>query len=98
MPSGGITADGFEWLHTHPKYFAPVSELSKKFKTEYLTALNIEKQNLKLSCDDTQWNDLMQDCSKRAGLCLHSLLLLNPIMSLIIWVITHIKLPSRTIA
>jgi molybdopterin converting factor small subunit len=46
MPSGGLTEDGTEWLHTHPKFFAPVREISKKFKALFLEALGAVKADL----------------------------------------------------
>jgi len=61
MPSGGLTSDGFEWLHTHAKYFAPVRELSNYFKLEFLKALQLEYQQLNLSISKDEFETLIRE-------------------------------------
>jgi hypothetical protein len=58
MPAGGLTEDGMEWLHMHPKFFAPVREISKKFKELFLHALVLEKENLKPLMVSDEWTVL----------------------------------------
>jgi hypothetical protein len=64
MPAGGLTEDGMEWLHMHPKFFAPVTEISKKFKELFLQALELEKENLELPITATEWEALIINLNK----------------------------------
>jgi len=64
MPSGGLTEDGMEWLHMHPKFFAPVREISKKFKELFLEALGLEKTNLKPAIAPDGWDILTKALEK----------------------------------
>jgi hypothetical protein len=64
MPAGGLTEDASEWLHTHPKFFAPVWEISKKFRTEFIKALSTEKEHLELCIADSEWEALINDLEK----------------------------------
>lgn len=64
MPAGGLTGDGFEWAHTHPKFFAPVRELSRKFREELLKSLSSEKEHLELSISPDGWEALVGDLEK----------------------------------
>jgi len=64
MPSGGLTQDGLEWLPTHPKFFAPVGEISKKFKEWFLQSLSLEKENLDLSITGNEWEALISKLEK----------------------------------
>jgi hypothetical protein len=64
MPSGGLTEDGMEWLHMHPKFFAPVKEISKKFKELFLHALALEKENLNPGMVPDEWATLTRALEK----------------------------------
>jgi hypothetical protein len=64
MPAGGLTEDGMEWLHTHPTFFAPVKEISKKFKELFLEALKLEKSNLKPELLSDEWDALIKALEK----------------------------------
>lgn len=64
MPAGGLTQDGMEWMHTHPKFFAPVGEISRKFQTVFLDALAQVKEQLDLSITLSEWERLINSLEK----------------------------------
>jgi hypothetical protein len=64
VPAGGLVPDGSEWLHTHPKYFAPVREMSAIFKQKLLKALEAERPNFTLNLSDNDWTLLIETLSK----------------------------------
>jgi hypothetical protein len=64
MPAGGLTEDGFEWLQTHQKYFAPVKEMSQKFKIEFLKSISYKKEELKLSSGIKELEILLEELEK----------------------------------
>jgi hypothetical protein len=64
MPSGGLTEDGTEWLHTNPKFFAPVREISKKFKELFLGSLEFGETNLKTAMAPDEWDTLIKALGK----------------------------------
>jgi len=64
MPGGGLTSDGFEWIHTRSNFFAPVNLLSEKFKDELLKRLVQEKEKLKLPFIDTEFDKTLNGTRK----------------------------------
>lgn len=64
MPAGGLSEDGFEWMHTHPRFFAPVKEISKKFKELFMAALALNQKDLELSMTEIEWETLIKNLEK----------------------------------
>lgn len=60
MPAGGLTEAGFEWIHTREKFFAPVGEMSEKFKTEFLKSLSAKTDQLALPVSVLEWGQLIR--------------------------------------
>ena len=60
MPSGGLAEDGTEWISTHPRYFAPVRELSEWFKADLLKSIEAEKERLILPMGAHEFDILLQ--------------------------------------
>ncbi len=51
IPAGGIIKDTYEWIDTHPKYFAPVKAMSKVFKAVFCKLLNKNFETNNISLD-----------------------------------------------
>jgi len=64
MPSGGLTEDGSEWLSTHPRYFAPVRELSEWFKKHLIKSISAAKGQLEQTTGEREFSDLLAGLQK----------------------------------